>query len=100
MAVQVLPIEVVVSDPAIRDGQPVIAGTGIRISDLAAYHTLAGLTADQLAAQFKLDLSQVHAALSHYYRFKKEIDAEIRDNADQAELWKERLQSQGRVTSH
>jgi len=37
---QVLPIEFVVSDPEIRGGQPLLAGTTLRVSDLAAYHTL------------------------------------------------------------
>jgi len=99
MAAQVLPIEVVVSDPEVRGGRPVVEGTGIRVSDLAAYHTVGGLNADQLAAQFKLELSQVHAALSYYYRYKKEMDAELRANADQAEIWRQRLQAQGRAVS-
>jgi uncharacterized protein (DUF433 family) len=94
---QVLPIEaVVVSDPDIRGGKPLVAGTTLRLSDLAAYHTLAGLSPDQLSAQFDLDLAQVHAALSYYFRHKAEIDAEIRANADQADLWRQRLVAQGR----
>jgi uncharacterized protein (DUF433 family) len=96
---QVLPIEFVVSDPEIRQGQPFLAGTTLRVSDLAAYHTLAGLTPDQLAAQFDLDLAQVHGALSYYYRHKPEIDAEIRANADQADLWRQRLVEQGRCAT-
>lgn len=40
MPAQVLPIEFVVSDPEIRGGQPLLAGTTLRVSDLAAYHTL------------------------------------------------------------
>jgi uncharacterized protein (DUF433 family) len=96
---QVLPIESVVSDPAIRGGQPVIVGTTLRVSDLAAYHTLAGLTPDQLAAQFDLDLAQVHAALSYYFRHKMAVDAEIRANADQADLWRRHLEAQGRTAA-
>jgi uncharacterized protein (DUF433 family) len=99
MSVQVLPIESVVSDPEIRGGQPLIAGTTLRVSDLAAYHTLAGLTPDQLSAQFDLDLAQIYAALSYYYRHKVAVDAEIRANADQAELWRLRLVAQGRCTT-
>jgi uncharacterized protein (DUF433 family) len=98
VAAQVLPIELVVSDPEVRGGQPVIAGTTLRVSDLAAYHTLAGLNPDQLAVQFGLDLAQVHAGLSYYYRHKAAIDSEIRANADQAELWRRRLVDQGRTT--
>lgn len=99
MAARVLPIESVVSDPAIRGGRPVVAGTTLRVSDLAAYHTLAGLTADQLSSQFDLDLARVHAALSFYYQHKAEVDAEIRANAEQAEVLRQRLVAQGRCTS-
>ncbi|HEX9670077.1 MAG TPA: DUF433 domain-containing protein [Thermoanaerobaculia bacterium] len=99
MAARVLPIESVVSDPAVRGGQPVIAGTTLRVSDLAAYHTLAGLTAEQLSVQFELDLARVHAALSYYYQHKAEIDAEIRANAEEAEVLRHRLAAQGRSAS-
>ncbi|HEY6320167.1 MAG TPA: DUF433 domain-containing protein [Thermoanaerobaculia bacterium] len=84
------------SDPDLRGGKPLVAGTTLRVSDLAAYHTLAGLTPDQLSVQFELDLARVHAALSYYFRHKAEIDAEIRQNADQADLWRQHLVAQGR----
>lgn len=99
MAAQVLPIESVVSDPEIRGGQPTVVGTTLRVSDLAAYHVLAGLSSEQLAAQFELDLARVHAALAYYYDHKAAIDAEIRANADQAEVWRQRLSAQGRAIS-
>ncbi|HEX9943536.1 MAG TPA: DUF433 domain-containing protein [Thermoanaerobaculia bacterium] len=99
MAAQVLPIESVVSDPEIRGGQPLVAGTTLRVSDLAAYHTLAGLTPEQLSVQFELDLARVHAALAFYYQNKTAIDAEIRSNADQAETLRQQLNVQGRCTS-
>ena len=58
----------------------------------------AGLTPDQLSSQFDLDLAQVHAALSYYFRHNVAVDAEIRANGDQAELWRHRLVGQGRGT--
>lgn len=97
MAAQVLPIEYVVSDPEVRGGQPLVVGTTLRVSDLAAYHTLAGLTADQLSVQFELDMARVHAALAYYYQNKPTIDAEIRSNADLSEVFRQRLASQGRA---
>jgi len=96
MSAQVLPIDAVMSDPDVRNGSPVLAGTTLRISDLAAYHTLQGFTPEQLAVQFELDLAHVHAALSFYYRHKAEIDGEIRANAQAAEGWQKELTSQGR----
>ena len=95
MPSQVLPIDSVVSDPEIRGGQPLIAGTTLRVSDLASYHILAGLTPDQLSAQFDIDLARVHAALAYYYQNKPAIDAEIRSNADQVEILRQRLTAQG-----
>jgi uncharacterized protein (DUF433 family) len=97
MAAQVLPIEYVISDPEVRGGQPILAGTSLRVSDLAAYHVLAGLTPEQLASQFELDLGRVHAALAYYYNHKAAVDAEIRSNSDQAEIWRQRLIAQGRA---
>ena len=97
MAAQVLPIEYVISDPEIRGGQPILAGTCLRVSDLAAYHVLAGLTPEQLSSQFELDLGRIHAALAYYCHHKAAIDAEIRSNADQAEIWRQRLVAQGRA---
>jgi uncharacterized protein (DUF433 family) len=97
MAAQVLPIESVVSDPEVRGGQPLVVGTTLRVSDLAAYHTVAGLTPEQLSVQFELDMARVHAALASYYQNKSAIDAEIRSNADLSEIFRQRLASQGRV---
>lgn len=95
MSAKVLPIEAVVVDPGVRGGRPIVAGTSIRVSDLAAYHTLGGLTPEQLAVQFELDLSQVHAALAYYYRHQADVDAEIRANAEEADRWKQVLAAQG-----
>ena len=96
MPAEILAIETVVRDPEVRGGRPVIAGTALRISDLASYHTLGGLTPEQLAVQFELDLAKVPAALAYYYQHKASIDAEIRANADEADRWRQRLTEQGR----
>lgn len=87
MSVQVLPIETVVRDPSVRGGRPVIAGTGLRISDVASWHVFQRLTAEQIAEQFDLALAQAHAALAYYYAHKAEIDAEIQANATAADRW-------------
>lgn len=91
MTVTILPIDSIVRDPAVRSGSPVVAGTTIRVSDLAAYHVFDGLSPDQLAAQFELGLTEVHAALAYYYGHRREIDGEIRANAEAAEGWRSQL---------
>ncbi|NJL28579.1 MAG: DUF433 domain-containing protein [Thermoanaerobaculia bacterium] len=93
----VLPIETVVKDPNVRGGRPVIAGTELRISDVAAWHVFQGLDAEQIVEHFDLDLAQAYAALSYYYAHKAEIDAEIEANDAAADRWLEVLGEQGAV---
>jgi uncharacterized protein (DUF433 family) len=64
----------IISDTSIRDGQPVIAGTQIRISDIVASHLHRGLRPDELASSFELSLGQVYAALAYYHQRKDRID--------------------------
>lgn len=91
MSATILPIDSIVRDPSVRGGSPVISGTTIRVSDLAAYHLFDGQSPDQLAAQFGLGLTEVHAALAYYYGHRQEIEGEIRSNAEAAERWRSRL---------
>ena len=69
-------------------GRPVIAGTGICVSDIAATMIFHKQDPDEIAAGFELDLAQVHAALAYYYSHKDEIDAEIRERRASAEKMK------------
>lgn len=76
----ILPIEYIVRTPDISGGQPRIAGSRIRVQDIAVYNN-AGWTANTIADELDLTLSQVYAALSYYLDHKDEIDEAIR-NAD------------------
>ena len=85
MAATVLTIDAIASDPAVRGGRPIIAGTSIRVSDVVASHIYRGHSPEELAVQFKLRLGDVYAALAYYYMHKNAVDQELRDNAAQAE---------------
>lgn len=80
MSAKILPIENIVSDPKIRRGRPVVAGTGLKVSDVAAWHIYHGLSVEQIAADFRISLGDAHAALAYYWNHKLEIDTEIREN--------------------
>ena len=97
MAATILTIEAIVSDPAIRGGRPVIAGTGVRVIDVVAYYRYAGLTPEELATGFSLSLGQAHAALAYYHLHKDELDAEIRNDAELAEQRLQDLARKGRL---
>lgn len=59
----------------IRNGEPVISGTGIRVLDIAVrYEVMGMLPEDIIVALPHLNLPQVHDALSYYYEHKNEMD--------------------------
>lgn len=64
----------------IRGGEPVIAGTGIRVLDIAIRYEVMGMSPeDIIVALPHLNLSQVHDALSYYYEHKNEIDTKWKE---------------------
>lgn len=87
----ILGINLIVSDPKIRSGRPVIAGTGITVEDVAIATVYHSQDADGIAAWYDLTLAQVHAALAYYYEHKSEIDASIRERRSMADELKEQL---------
>lgn len=93
-------IDTIISDPNIRNGQPVISGSLVRVVDLIASHLYRHLSADELATNFNLSLAQVYAALAYYYQHKTEIDAVLRSEAQQAEKYLQKLDEQGKLIRH
>jgi uncharacterized protein (DUF433 family) len=99
MAATVLHIDEIVSDPKIRGGRPVIKGTGLRVIDIAAYHIGPDKQSpEQLAANFRLTLGQIHASLAYYYLHKEELEADMRAEHERAERLADELEAQGRLT--
>jgi uncharacterized protein (DUF433 family) len=64
--------------PEVSQGKPVIAGTRIKVSQVALETERLGWTPDQIIdAHPHLTLAQVHAALSYYYENQAELDADL-----------------------
>ena len=93
----VLHIDMIISDPEIRSGKPIIVGTSLRVSDVVAWHVFGGQTVEEIALGFNLNLAQAYAALSYYHLHKDEIDEEIRANSNEAEQLIGQLRKQGKV---
>jgi len=74
----VLGINLIVSNPEIRSGRPIIAGTGVCVSDVAIATIFHRKEPDEIAQWYGLSLAQVHAALAYYYEHKADIDEEIK----------------------
>ena len=70
----VLSINLIASDPQVRNGRPYILGTSVTVSDVVIAHVYQQLDADSIAARYGLSLAQTHAALAWYYDHKAETD--------------------------
>ena len=61
----------------VRGGVPVIAGTGIRVVDVAVRYEVMRMSPEEIMVGLPhLTLPQIHAALSYYYAHKAELDKE------------------------
>jgi len=61
----------------LRGGVPVIAGTGIRVVDVAVRYEVMSMSPEEIIVALPhLTLPQIHAALSYYYAHKAELDKE------------------------
>ena len=68
-------------NPKICRGSPVIAGTRIRIVDIAIEYEYLNHTPDEIInAHPHLKLEQIHDALSYYYENRDAIDKKIRED--------------------
>jgi uncharacterized protein (DUF433 family) len=72
------PVGHIVRTPGVMGGRPRIAGTRIRVSDIAISHRLHGNSPEQIATEVYpwLSLADVYAALAYYYDHKNEIEAQ------------------------
>ncbi len=89
-------IDLITIDPEVRGGRPCIAGTGLRVIDVVMAALFHGRTPGELASDYGLSLAEVHAALAYYYQHKADLDQDIRDQVDLAQLFKQ----QGRGSAH
>lgn len=83
-------INLISSDPKIRGGRPCIAGTGVRVMDVALAKIAHAQDAEGIAKWYDLTLPQVYAALAYYYENKKAIDTDIREQMKIAREMKEK----------
>jgi uncharacterized protein (DUF433 family) len=67
--------------PGVCGGKPCIAGSRIRVQDVAILYEEAGNTPAQIHEAFpSVTLAQIHAALAYYLDHRDEIQAEIAED--------------------
>lgn len=73
----------VIRDPVLRDGRPIIAGTGVTVRTIVGYYKL-GMVPEEIADEMGLALSGVYGALTYYHLNREEIEADIQANSEEA----------------
>lgn len=71
----------IVKNPGLRNGRPIIAGTGTTVRTIAGLYKL-GLSAEEITAELPLTLAQVYAALTYYHLHTAEIEADIQADSE------------------
>jgi uncharacterized protein (DUF433 family) len=66
----------IITDPNLRGGRPIIAGTGVTVRTIVGHYKL-GLTPEEIADDMALELAGVYAALAYYHLNRDEIEADI-----------------------
>lgn len=71
----------VTKTPGVCGGKACVAGTRVRVMDIAIWHERLGWSADKIVSEIpNLTLSDVHAALTYYFDHREEIEEDIRLN--------------------
>ena len=75
-----------------EDKVPVIAGTTMKVIELALEHIAHGWSPEELKYQHPfLDLGQVYSALAYYYDHKEIMDLEIENRLRKADSIREKM---------
>lgn len=76
----------IVRSPEIRGGGPRLAGTGITVRRVVSWYKL-DLSPKEIADEIEhLSLAQVYATLAYYHANRAEIEADLTEEATQAEI--------------
>lgn len=90
MTTTIAPSRAIEITPGIAGGKPRIAGTRFTVKQIATWHEFMGLSADEIAHEYGLELSDIHAALSYFYTHREAILRAIREEEVLVETLKAR----------
>ncbi|MBN2579284.1 MAG: DUF433 domain-containing protein [Pirellulales bacterium] len=66
--------------PGVAGGKPRIAGHRITVQNIAIWHERLGRSADEIAVEYDLSLTEIYAALAYYFSHREEIDRTIAES--------------------
>ena len=79
--------------PGIVGGQPRITGTRFTVKQIAVWHEFMGMSADEIATEYGLSLSDIYAALSFFFDHREEIMRAMQAEDDLVAALKNRFPS-------
>lgn len=77
----------IIRNPELRGGRPIIAGTGVTVRTVVGHYKL-GLTPEEIADEMGLGLAGIYAALAYYHLNQEEIEADIIANSEETVMEK------------
>jgi uncharacterized protein (DUF433 family) len=72
----------IIKNPKLRGGRPIIAGTGVTVRTIVGHYKL-GLTPEETADELDIELAGVYAGLAYYHLNQDEIEADILANSEE-----------------
>jgi uncharacterized protein (DUF433 family) len=66
----------IIKNPQLHNGRPVVAGTGNTVRAIAIMYKQ-GYSPEDISSELPLSLAQVYAALTYYHLHTEEIEADI-----------------------
>lgn len=81
MSETILAIELIASDPNVRNGRPIIRGRTLRVQDVVAAHLIRHESLEDVAHAYDLSMAELHAALAYYYTHQDEISDHLAEDA-------------------
>lgn len=72
------------SRPGVLGGKPCISGRRIAVEHIVVWHERLGMSADEIAGEYDLELADIYAALAYYFTHRDEIDQSIREGKETA----------------
>lgn len=84
----------IVQTPGTCSGEPRIDGTRIKVRHIAVWHEFMNMSADQIADEYGLELSDIYAALAFFHSNRAEIMQVMNAEKTLVEALKKRFPSQ------
>ena len=74
-------------------GKPHIVGRRITVPQIAVWHEIMGKSADEIATEYDLTLSEVYAGLVYYFDHREEMDELIAESERFVQVLRGRVSS-------